>query len=349
VKASSLSLVSVQVALKVISLLFFFTHKKEERRIFSTTTIRTTTTTTTTTTTNLFFKMLLRPALTTAPSVGCSSSCSTRRRRRTRTRRTKATKTTTQNSSNQQQRAKTESYSFFGLARAEFPENWDEPNKKINYADSPLDLFIMGWFMRKISMALGAPFDASNISYDAFIALCFLQMKGRDPDGQRQITMDVLTSLMPPGGEKVFQKLFPLNKFSLELNAKICQIVFAWMVGPMTVETTTENDLNEPIASKVQITKCRWLQESGCTGMCVNMCKTTTQDFFTDTFNMPLTIKPNFEDKSCAFYFGQTPPPIEKDEALLFGCNQSCSTGLNVGEENVPCHKLRKHESLSSS
>ena len=108
--------------------------------------------------------------------------------------------------------------------------------------------------------------------------------------------MDILTSLMPPGGEKVFQKLFPLNKFSLELNAKICQIVFAWMVGPMTVETTTENDLNENIASKVQITKCRWLQESGCTGMCVNMCKTTTQDFFTNTFNMPLTIKPNFED-----------------------------------------------------
>ena len=241
-----------------------------------------------------------------------------------------------------------ESYSFFGLARAEFPENWDQPNNKIKYSDSPLDLFIMGWFMRKISMALDAPFDAANISYDAFIALCFLQMKGRDPDGQRQITMDVLTSLMPPGGEKVFQKLFPLNKFSLELNAKICQIVFAWMVGPMTVETTTENDLNEPIASKVQIAKCRWLQESGCTGMCVNMCKTTTQDFFTDTFNMPLTIKPNFEDKSCAFYFGQTPPPIEQDEALLFGCNQSCSTGLNVGEENVPCHKLRKHESLSS-
>ena len=85
-------------------------------------------------------------------------------------------------------------------------------------------------------MALGAPFDASNISYDAFIALCFLQMKGRDPDRQRQITMDVLTSLMPPGGEKVFQKLFPLNKFSLELNAKICQIVFAWMVGPMTMD-----------------------------------------------------------------------------------------------------------------
>jgi len=313
--------------------------------------------------------MMLRPALAcSSASSFCSCSTSTTtakrlshsaniifgsrgvtpRRGRRKTTTTTTTTTTAASTTTSSRPAKTESYSFFGLARAEFPENWDQPNNKIKYSDSPLDLFIMGWFMRKISMALDAPFDAANISYDAFIALCFLQMKGRDPDGQRQITMDVLTSLMPPGGEKVFQKLFPLNKFSLELNAKICQIVFAWMVGPMTVETTTENDLNEPIASKVQIAKCRWLQESGCTGMCVNMCKTTTQDFFTDTFNMPLTIKPNFEDKSCAFYFGQTPPPIEQDEALLFGCNQSCSTGLNVGEENVPCHKLRKHESLSS-
>jgi hypothetical protein len=243
------------------------------------------------------------------------------------------------------QSSKTESYSFFNLATAEFPENWNEPSKKILYTDSALDLFIMGWFMRKISMALNTQFNAKTVNYDEFIALCFLQMKGRDPDGQRQITMDVLNSLMPPGGAEIFQKLFPLNKFSLELNAKICQIVFAWMVGPMTVESSQENDLNEEIASKVQITKCRWLQESGCTGMCVNMCKTTTQDFFTNTFNMPLTIVPNFEDKSCAFYFGKTPPPIEQDEALLFGCNQTCSTAKSVGVENVPCHKLRKHES----
>ena len=65
--------------------------------------------------------------------------------------------------------------------------------------------------------------------------------------------------------------LFPTNKFSLELNAAICKIVFAWMVGPMEVESTTENDLGEMIASKVRIKKCR-------------MCKTATKDFFRDDF-----------------------------------------------------------------
>jgi|TARA_B110000977_G_scaffold67712_1_gene91906 hypothetical protein len=79
----------------------------------------------------------------------------------------------------------------------------------------------------------------------------------------------------------VFRKLFPVNKFSLELNAVITKVVFAWMVGPMEVRATLDNDLGELLESQVHIKKCRWLQESGCSAMCVNMCKTATQDFFT--------------------------------------------------------------------
>jgi hypothetical protein len=169
--------------------------------------------------------------------------------------------------------AHAEPYSFFDLATAEFPADWRTPTAKVTYADSPLDLALMAWFMRKIAMAIDAPFSPADVSYDAFIALCFLQMRGRDPDGQRDITLGIMRSLMPPGGDKVFRKLFPTNKFSLELNATICKVVFAWMVGPMTVEKTDENDLREEMASRVHIKKCRWLQESGCTGMCVNMCK----------------------------------------------------------------------------
>ena len=226
--------------------------------------------------------------------------------------------------------AHAEPYSFFNLATAEFPSDWTSPTARVSYRDSPLDLALMAWFMRKIAMAIDTPMP-SNISYDEFIALCFLQMQGRDPNGQRDITLGIMRSLMPPGGDKIFRKLFPTNKFSLELNATICKIVFAWMVGPMEVESTTENDLGEMIASKVHIKKCRWLQESGCTGMCVNMCKTATQDFFVNDFGLPLTIKPNFEDKSCDFYFGLTPPPIEKDEALTFGCNSTCGTAVVSG------------------
>ena len=72
--------------------------------------------------------------------------------------------------------------------------------------------------------------------------------------------------------------------------------------------------------------------------------ETATQDFFANDFGMPLTIKPNFEDKSCDFYFGLTPPPIERDEALTFGCNALCKTAQDVDAPGVPCHKLRPYE-----
>jgi len=238
----------------------------------------------------------------------------------------------------------TESYSFMNLARAEFPSDWGDPGVKVRYEDSPLDLAIMAWFMRKIGMAIDAP-PPSKVSYEEFIALCFLQMRGRDAIGMGDVTSGVIRSLVPPGGNSVFKKLFPLNQFSCELNATITKIVFAWMVGPMEVETTVDNDLGIEMASKVHIKKCRWLQESGCTAMCVNMCKTATQEVFTDDFGLPLTIKPNFEDKSCDFYFGLSPPPIEKDEALLFGCNASCATAA-TNSDGEPCHKLRPYKGM---
>ncbi|KAM0822256.1 hypothetical protein ACQ4PT_071610 [Festuca glaucescens] len=45
--------------------------------------------------------------------------------------------------------------------------------------------------------------------------------------------------------------------------------------------------------SGVLIKKCRYLENSGCVGMCVNMCKIPTQSFFTDEFGLPLTMNPS--------------------------------------------------------
>ena len=244
-------------------------------------------------------------------------------------------------------RSTTESYSFFDLARAEFPENWRDPAARVSYADSALDLALMGWFATRIARAIDAP-RPREVSYEEFIALCFLQMRGRDAVGMTDVTSGVIRSLVPPGGNAAFRALFPANKFSCELNATITKIVFAWMVGPMEVQKTMDNDLGIEMASKVHIKKCRWLQESGCTAMCVNMCKCATQEVFNEDFGLPLTIKPNFEDKSCDFYFGLTPPPIEQDEALLFGCNAMCKTAA-PDSEGKPCHKLRPHESSLAS
>eukprot|EP00218_Dolichomastix_sp_CCMP3274_P008260 CAMPEP_0170135648 /NCGR_PEP_ID=MMETSP0033_2-20121228/2574_1 /TAXON_ID=195969 /ORGANISM="Dolichomastix tenuilepis, Strain CCMP3274" /LENGTH=209 /DNA_ID=CAMNT_0010371251 /DNA_START=142 /DNA_END=768 /DNA_ORIENTATION=- len=195
----------------------------------------------------------------------------------------------------------------------------------------------MAWFMQKIARAIGAEMPA-EVSYSEFIKLCFKQMEGRDALGMRDITVDVTRSLMPPGGAGIFRRLFPVAKWSCELNAQITKVAFGWMVGPMRIETSRENDLGVEMASVVHIEKCRWLQESGCTGMCVNMCKGATQEVFTGDFGLPLTIEPNFEDKSCAFHFGRTPPALEDDVAVTYPCNAFCATGK--ADSLDPCHKL---------
>ena len=78
--------------------------------------------------------------------------------------------------------------------------------------------------------------------------------------------------------------------------------------------------------SGVKIKKCRYLENSGCVGMCVNMCKIPTQKFFTDTFGLPLTMNPDFETLECEMIFGQAPPPIEQDEVY----NQPCLSVCNL-------------------
>ena len=64
-----------------------------------------------------------------------------------------------------------------------------------------------------------------------------------------------------------------------------------------------------------------------------------TQKFFTETFGLPLTMKPNFEDLSCEMIFGEAPPPIHLDEVY----NEPCFTKncvLADRNPNLPCPKV---------
>lgn len=64
-----------------------------------------------------------------------------------------------------------------------------------------------------------------------------------------------------------------------------------------------------------------------------------TQTFFTETFGLPLTMKPDFEDLSCEMVFGETPSPIHLDEVY----NEPCFTKncvLADRDPNLPCPKV---------
>ncbi|KAB5573395.1 hypothetical protein DKX38_000589 [Salix brachista] len=88
--------------------------------------------------------------------------------------------------------------------------------------------------------------------------------------------------------------------------------------------------------SGVHIKKCRYLENSGCVGMCVNMCKIPTQDFFTNEFGLPLTMIPNFEDMSCEMVYGQVPPPFEEDPVAKQPCLADICTIANPNSSLCP-------------
>ncbi|KAG0461775.1 hypothetical protein HPP92_020251 [Vanilla planifolia] len=173
--------------------------------------------------------------------------------------------------------------------------------------------------------------------YESFVDVSKRVMVGRSRKQQEEVVREVLLSMLPPGAPAQFRKLFPPTKWAAEFNAALTVPFFHWLVGPSEVIEVEVNGTKQ--RSGVHIKKCRYLENSGCVGMCVNMCKLPTQDFFTNEFGLPLTMNPNFEDMSCDMVYGQPPPPFEEDPVS----KQPCYSNIcSLGNPNSPvCHKLQ--------
>jgi len=210
-------------------------------------------------------------------------------------------------------------------------------NRESYKDDDLLSKFMIRYFSKVMSDQLGGiPYDGT---YESFVELSRQIMKGRNTKEQQEAVAGVLGSLLPPQSPERFKKWFPLNKRNAEFNAWITTLGFTWLVGPseLTEAEVEFEGRKEVWKSGVHIKKCRYLENSGCVGMCTNMCKIPTQNFFTDMFGLPLTMNPNFETLECDMIFGQAPPPIEEDPVY----NQPCFSVCNIGSESARvCPKI---------
>ncbi|MEB3293150.1 MAG: DUF4033 domain-containing protein [Synechococcales bacterium] len=198
-----------------------------------------------------------------------------------------------------------------------------ETLEKSVYNDTLFDRLFIGLFSRKIASAVGKKPKLQG--YDGFVELSQQIMQGRNAEEQQQVVAVVLQSLIPAPVLWVVRRLFSPTQVVCELNAWFATLLFEWLVGPCEVRTAEVPDQDgQPRSqnSMVYIKKCRYLEQSGCVGMCINMCKLPTQKFFTEDFGIPLTMTPNFEDLSCEMVFGQMPVPLEQ-EAIY---HQACLT-----------------------
>lgn len=210
--------------------------------------------------------------------------------------------------------------------------------EKTTYHDTLLDQLFIRLFAHKMSRAVG---ERSNRSgYDGFVELSQKIMRGRNSQQQQQLVAVVLQSLVPAPVLWGIRTFFSPTQLVCELNAWFATQLFEWLVGPCSVEltevTTAAGQVRQQ-KSCVHIKKCRYLEQSNCVGMCINMCKLPTQQFFTEKFGIPLTMTPNFEDFSCDMVFGQAPPALETEEAYKQPCLNDCVTSM----DDAACPKVR--------
>mmetsp|Transcript_2068 Transcript_2068/g.3279 ORF Transcript_2068/g.3279 Transcript_2068/m.3279 type:complete len:284 (+) Transcript_2068:2-853(+) len=213
---------------------------------------------------------------------------------------------------------------------------------KLVYKDNWLERwFIKVYTVKLADQLVGVPVP-EDTTYDDFVSVSKQIMKGRTPEQQHKLVLSMLNTLLPKQASMVFRKLFPPTKTSAELNAFFAYLGFAWLVGEMELQTgdvqISPTEVRQQ-KSIVKIKKCRYLEASGCVGLCVNMCKVPTQTFFTEGFGLPLTMKPKFEDLSCEMIFGQAPQPEDVDEAFKQPCFKiHCNTAV---AEPKACIKLQ--------
>jgi hypothetical protein len=210
------------------------------------------------------------------------------------------------------------------------------------YHDNWFDRAFIWLLTRKMSKALGKA--TPSIEYEGFVYLSQQIMQGRNATEQQALVAQVLQSLVPAPALWLIRTLVVPTPLVCELNAWFATRLFEWLVGHCEVRTVEVTDARGRVRqqrSGVHIQKCRYLEQSGCVGMCINMCKLPTQRFFTEEFGIPLTMTPNFEDLSCEMVFGQVPPPLANEAASRQPClGDLCPTAAAT---HAPCPKV--HES----
>ncbi len=206
----------------------------------------------------------------------------------------------------------------------ELPNPVNPSIEKQIYHDNWFDQLFIRLFASKMARAIGQTSQLAG--YDAFVDLSKQIMRGRTPQEQQAVVAQVLRSLVPSPILAGIRRLFAPTQWVCEWNAWFATVLFEWLVGPCEVrEVNVTDPEGQPRTQKsgVHIKKCRYLEQAGCVGMCINMCKLPTQAFFTEGFGIPLAMTPNFEDLSCEMVFGQMPLPLTDEPLSQHPCLKS--------------------------
>lgn len=105
------------------------------------------------------------------------------------------------------------------------------------------------------------------------------------------------------------------------LTSIVTPTFFGFLVGPSYPNRRIDGQRGGLV-----VEKCKFLQQSGCKGLCLHQCKIPAQEFFADNLGLDLTVKPNFETQECQWSFGEKPLPVDEDPSFPKGCLVGCES-----------------------
>lgn len=206
----------------------------------------------------------------------------------------------------------------------------DEATKTSVYNDNRLERIAINHLSQSVQASTGL--RNSKSGYESLVEAARMASRKFNPIQQREIVIQALQRAFPRPILSLIKALLPQSKVAREYFAAFTTVFFAWLVGACEVRESELNGRREK--NVVHIKKCRFLEESNCVGMCVNLCKMPSQVFIKDSLGMPVNMVPNFEDMSCEMIFGQDPPASTDDPALKQPCYKLCKENA---KHNMKC------------
>ncbi|XP_059625936.1 beta-carotene isomerase D27, chloroplastic [Cornus florida] len=207
-------------------------------------------------------------------------------------------------------------------------ENVDDRRRVTSSKNSTTTVYNDNWFDRLATRHLSRSVqDTTGLrnnkdGYEGLVEAVRVVSKNFNPTQQSELVIQALDKAFPRPILSLMRTMLSQSKFTREFFATFTTIFFAWLVGPCEVREMEFDGSREK--NVVHIKKCRFLEESNCVGMCINLCKIPSQKFINDSLGMPVNMVPNFDDMSCEMIFGQCPPAPENDPALGQPCYKLC-------------------------
>lgn len=216
---------------------------------------------------------------------------------------------------------------------------------EMKYQESWLDKTLLFVFRKLVTQHTGGvTSDIPGILGLLAQGRAFMLQPNQTPEAQHQMVMNTLGGLMtpvlPPFYRIFMSGIIPdVDGIPPEWRGKqlgpwfyapfltsfVTPTFFGFLVGPSRPNRRKDGQLGGLV-----VEKCKFLQESGCKGLCLHQCKIPAQQFFAERLGLPLTVTPNFVTQECQWSFGEIPLPVAQDPYFPKGCLSGCTSRKQV-------------------